>query len=113
MKYLPSGVNQHSWRCWAAARASDCPRDPRSGSVQQESILNRRLPVPDQGIPSFPAAVQDRFLSVVRRSTMIRMLALLTSLLMLLLCARFAHAWLRPTFEDATVVERSELIVVG
>jgi hypothetical protein len=44
---------------------------------------------------------------------MIRKLALRTPLLMLVLCASFAHAWPRPTYEDATVVERSELIVVA
>jgi hypothetical protein len=44
---------------------------------------------------------------------MMRSLPLPTSLLMLVLCARIAHAWLRPTYEDATVVERSELIVVA
>ena len=42
-----------------------------------------------------------------------RTIALSTSLLLLVLCPRVALAWLRPQFEDATVVERSELIVIG
>lgn len=44
---------------------------------------------------------------------MIRKLAQLASLLILVLCVTGAHAWMRPTYEDATVVERSELIVVA
>jgi hypothetical protein len=44
---------------------------------------------------------------------MMRMMAQATSLLALVVCASVAHAWLRPTFEDATLVARSELIVVA
>jgi len=44
---------------------------------------------------------------------MIRTLTLLASLLLLVLWPNVAHAWLRPEYEDATVVERSELIVVA
>ena len=44
---------------------------------------------------------------------MIRKMAFLAALLALLFCAQISHAWLRPIFEDATVVERSELIVVA
>ena len=43
---------------------------------------------------------------------MIRTIALSASLL-LVLCPKVTLAWLRPTYEDATVVERSELIVVA
>ena len=42
-----------------------------------------------------------------------RSLARPASLLLLVWCATFSAAWLRPTYEDATVVERSELIVVA
>jgi hypothetical protein len=38
---------------------------------------------------------------------------ILSLTLLLILCPKVALAWLRPTYEDATVVERSELIVVA
>jgi hypothetical protein len=44
---------------------------------------------------------------------MMRTIALSTSLLLLVLCPKVALAWERPRYEDATVVERSELIVVA
>lgn len=40
-------------------------------------------------------------------------MTLLLSFLILLLCSEFGRAWMRPVFEDVTVVGRSELIVVG
>jgi hypothetical protein len=42
-----------------------------------------------------------------------RSVTLPTSFLALLLGSAICYAWERPTFEDATVVKRSELIVVG
>jgi hypothetical protein len=39
--------------------------------------------------------------------------SVLSAILLIVLCPASALAWLRPTFEDATVVARSELIVVA
>jgi hypothetical protein len=44
---------------------------------------------------------------------MVRTMSLPISLLMFVLCTSIADAWLRPTYEDATVVARSELIVIA
>ena len=38
---------------------------------------------------------------------------LLPIVILIAACSRPAHAWLRPHYEDAQIVERSELIVVG
>ena len=44
---------------------------------------------------------------------MTRKTAVAASLVLLAVCVPHGHAWLRPWFEDVTVVERSELIVVA
>lgn len=44
---------------------------------------------------------------------MIRRFGLLILLLILLSCSSACYAWPRASYEDAVVIERSELIVVG
>jgi hypothetical protein len=52
-------------------------------------------------------------IAIARIRNMARKTAVAASLLLLAWCVPHCHAWLRPVYEDVTVVERSELIVVA